>query len=343
MKANPFPPRDYSLDNVRFLLIVCVVFAHLLEICTPFPGSDRIYKWIYAFHMPAFLFLFGYNARFSPRKILFRWCIPYVIFQCVYIWFSGAVLHTPKELQFTTPYWLLWYMLVSIFYQLLLPLFDTEDKTRQIITLVCAFGISLLVGFEETVGYYLSLSRFFVFLPWFLLGYYCKKNGILERLSLRPQGQRLALAVSATAMALLALPVGGFADELLYGSYSYAGCGGAWWMRGTASCMAFAAIVLLCVGLRPYFGRRLPVITAIGQNTWPIFLLHGFVVKVVPVYFPELVSTPWGVVLLCCAIVLLFGNKFCTRAVGYATFSWLEKFPAKKGRENLPGFQKVKK
>ena len=114
MNLRLFPKRDYSLDNVRFFLIFSVVFAHLLEVCTPFRWSWLIYKFIYMFHMPAFIFLFGYNAQYSPKKIVYRWCIPYVIFQCAYILFSRFVIKTDINFQFTTPYWLLWYMLVCI-------------------------------------------------------------------------------------------------------------------------------------------------------------------------------------------------------------------------------------
>ena len=64
MSLSSFPPRDYSLDNVRFVLIFSVVFAHLLEVCEPFTGSWLIYKFIYSFHMPAFIFLFGYNVKY---------------------------------------------------------------------------------------------------------------------------------------------------------------------------------------------------------------------------------------------------------------------------------------
>ena len=101
--------------------------------------------------MPAFLFLFGYNVKFSPKKIIYRWCVPYVIFQCAFIVFSRTVLNANKTFQFTTPYWILWYMLACIYYQLLLPLFDTDDKKKQIITILCAFALSLFVGYEKGV------------------------------------------------------------------------------------------------------------------------------------------------------------------------------------------------
>lgn len=325
MNLRSVPPRDYSLDNVRFFLIFFVVFAHLLEICTPFRGSSWIYKFLYSFHMPAFLFLFGYNAKFVPQKIIFRWCLPYAIFQCAYILFSRFVLHTQEAFQFTTPYWLLWYMLVCIYYQLLLPLFDTDDKTKQIIAVLCTFVISYLIGFEDTVGYYMSLSRFFVFQPWFLLGYYCKKNNLLERLSRQPKIRFIILLSSTAIIAILSYFVRAFPNGLLYGSYSYTNYEGALWIRAMISIMSFSAILFLCVGMRPYLSRKLIIITNIGQNTWPIFLLHGFVVKAIPVYFPYLVSSPWRVMALSCVFVMLAGNKLCNKAVYYTTFSWLEK------------------
>ena len=138
--------RDYSLDNIRFFLIFTVVFAHLLEVCYPFAGSDEIYQFIYTFHMPAFIFLFGYNVRYSLKRIVYRWCVPYIIFQSLYIIFARVVLKTAINFQYVTPYWLLWYILACIFYQLLLPLFDTADKRRQIIALVCVFAVSLFIG-----------------------------------------------------------------------------------------------------------------------------------------------------------------------------------------------------
>ena len=322
--------RDYAIDHVRFILIFAVVFAHLLEVCAPFPGCFLIYKLIYTFHMPAFIFLFGYNIRYSSRKIIYRWCLPYMAFQCAYLFFAKHILKSGVEFQFSTPYWLLWYMLVCIYYQLLLPLFDTDHKGRQVIAVLSTFVISLLVGFVQTVGYYMSLSRFFVFQPWFLLGYYCKKHDLLEGLSCKPKIRSFILLGSAAVMVMLVPSVCTMPNGILYGSYFYAGCNGTVWMRVTSSVMAFVAILFLCVGMKPYLRRKLPLITTIGQHTWPIFLLHGFLIKAIPVYFPELVSTPWRVLLLTCAILVLAGNPFCTKAVYYASFSWLEKYDTRK-------------
>lgn len=326
MNARLTSTRDNSIDHVRSILIFAVVFAHLLEVCPSFPGRMLIYKLIYAFHMPAFIFLFGYNIRYSPRKIIYRWGLPYLTFQFLYLLFSRQILRSSAEFQFTTPFWLLWYMLACIYYQLLLPLFDTDHKGMQVLAVLSTFVISLLVGFDQKVGYHMSLSRFFVFQPWFLLGYYCKKHDLLEGLSCKPKVRSFILLGSVAVMAMLVPSVCTMPNGILYGSYCYTGCNGTVWMRVTSSVMAFAAILLLCVGMKPYLRRKLPLITTIGQHTWPIFLLHGFLINAIPVYFPELVCTPWRVLLLTCAVLVLAGNPFCTKAVYYASFSWLEKY-----------------
>lgn len=337
MKISSPPARDYALDNIRFVLMFSVVFAHLLEICSPFAGRWDIYKFLYAFHMPVFIFMFGYNVRYSPKQIVYRWFIPYLIFQSAYLVFARVVLKNNVAFQFTTPYWLLWYMPACIFYQLLLPLFDTDDQRRQIITVLCAFAVSLLVGNEKTVGYYMTLSRFFVFQPWFILGFYCKKNRIPERLQASAARRYGLLAASLLLMIYLMPHVTVLPNGLLYGSYPYASCDGTVWMRATAMLMSLAVIGFLFVGIKPFLNKNLFLITHIGQNTWPVFLLHGFIVRAVPVYFPHFVSSPWRVVLLSCAILVLTGNKLWSNVIHYACFSWIGKLPSK------PAPQKSKK
>ena len=176
---HPDSQRDYAFDNIRFFLIVCVVFGHLLEVSGDFGGWNRgLYRLIYSFHMPAFLFLFGYFAKFSPKRVLFRWLFPYVIFQTLYLLFSRYVLQKEAVFQYTTPYWLLWYSLVCIYYQLLIPVYDVPQRYLQAALLLASFAIALFVGYVDFIGYPLSLSRFFVFQPWFLFGFYSSKNNL---------------------------------------------------------------------------------------------------------------------------------------------------------------------
>ncbi|MBO5657209.1 MAG: acyltransferase family protein, partial [Agathobacter sp.] len=84
--------RDHSLDNLKAILIFLVVFAHLLEDAAVFDGKVLLYKMIYSFHMPVFIFILGYFAKFRPMKILLHWVVPYLVLQMVYILFANYVL-----------------------------------------------------------------------------------------------------------------------------------------------------------------------------------------------------------------------------------------------------------
>ena len=45
------------------------------------PEVDVIYKIIFSFHMPAFIFVSGYFAKVEPKKILSRIFPLYIVFQ----------------------------------------------------------------------------------------------------------------------------------------------------------------------------------------------------------------------------------------------------------------------
>jgi len=48
------------LDNARFVLISLVVVGHLLEqLADQGPMAAALYRWIYLFHMPAFVLISG--------------------------------------------------------------------------------------------------------------------------------------------------------------------------------------------------------------------------------------------------------------------------------------------
>lgn len=55
--------RNYLFDNLKFLLIVLVVFGHSLEEISLAQDYAIIRAWIYSFHMPAFVFISGYFSK----------------------------------------------------------------------------------------------------------------------------------------------------------------------------------------------------------------------------------------------------------------------------------------
>jgi fucose 4-O-acetylase-like acetyltransferase len=252
------------MDNIKFLLIFLVVFGHLLELFVSSKGT-LIYLLIYSFHMPAFVFLTGYYARFEPKKIVLKLIIPYIIFQVLYVFFSG------NKLQFTTPFWILWYLFASIIWKILIPLCEKNLK----LSLIIAAVIALLAGFDDTIGYYFSLSRLIVFFPFFLLGsLFSKQPEKLKTFTANRAVKVLAVLGALAVAVVIFLLRSNIQRGWFYESVSYSAGGYSLWIRLLMLIAALLVIIFLLVWTPR---RSLGFFTRIGRYTMTVYLLHGFV------------------------------------------------------------------
>ncbi len=321
--------REHFFDNLRCLLIFAVVLGHCLEIFPRVPGGDFLYTVLYSFHMPAFLCLTGYFAKKGLSALLRQWVLPYLLFQTLYLLFLALMAGGKPELQYTIPYWILWYLLVGCFYCFLLPLYALPRGGWQYVALALSVILALAAGQFESVGYTLSLSRFIVFQPWFLLGYYLRRNGILGRTEGWSKKRRRLLvilfAVGAVASVGL-LYIFHPSKALLYGATSYRTLGYGVLDRLGTMAIAFVWIGFLLLGLRPVLSRQIPLVGRIGRNTLPIFLLHGFVIQFLNYTKPGFLQSLWLPVPISCGLLLLFGQPWLTELLRGRL--WKKKPPA---------------
>ena len=84
--------RDARFDNLKGILIFLVVFGHLLELVGG-PAAAWLYRLIYSFHMPAFVFCSGWFAQFDAARFFRRLLYPYLLYQTLYLLFDRLVLH----------------------------------------------------------------------------------------------------------------------------------------------------------------------------------------------------------------------------------------------------------
>lgn len=305
------PTRHYGYDNMKGILVFLVVFGHFLELCPATLQKNILYLVIYSFHMPAFLFFSGFFAKYHPRR-MGQLAILYGIFQLLYRLFAHFALQSGSTLEpgglLFTPYWLLWYIPVLLNYQLLLPLWTRRGPRQKIGLLALSICIALLCGYCKQIGYALSLSRFLVFLPFFLLGNLAGTH----RTQIASSNRKflLFLAVLVSISSLYLCRSGQFTPQMLYGSYSYA-IGYHPGIRLQAMGIATAWIVFLAALSNTILVRPAPILSYIGSHTLPIYLLHGFVVKCIGKYSPS-ITIPTA--LLYSAIsVALFGNPITSR------------------------------
>lgn len=316
--------RDYAFDNIKFILIVLVVFGHFLEIANGYGVYNDVYRIIYSFHMPVFFFISGYFAKFNKRKV-FNVFLLYFVFQILYISFSNLLFDTSLIYQIIVPYWLLWYLLVYFFYLCLLPLIDTKKEKfsikgqyDQVITVIIISLVLYFVVPYFQVNDIFAISRFFTFLPYFVLGFYYKKifGNNFDSIFKSQKNKNIVRLVFALLCIFAAIIIA-FYDKInalvLYGSYSYV-VGYGPFIRLILLYCSLCWIGFFMITLR--VNRNIPLITRVGANTIGVYLLHGFVIRIVNYWgIFEVYKINAGIILIVSIIlVLLLGNvnfKYC--------------------------------
>jgi len=167
--------REYYFDNLKFILILLVVIAHVISPLGKLDVVRYIYRYIYIFHMPCFIFVSGYFAKKSissgtlkNNKVL-NYMLLYIIFQIIF-----TIINSGKY-SFYQSQMGLWYIQCLIIWTMALPMID---RIKPVYGIIIAVMAGLIIGFDATAGHVASLSRLLVFMPFFVAGYYIKKEHI---------------------------------------------------------------------------------------------------------------------------------------------------------------------
>lgn len=273
-------------DNARFVCVTLVVIGHAIQRLTY--DSDNaliLYLFIYAFHMPAFAMISGYFSKASPpgsrqmRKVLTDILLPYFIFET--IWTLVQFLVEGKiELNPTKPSWTLWFLLALGIFRLILP-YLALLRLPLLWTLIFSVGVGYLSNVDSTF----SLSRAIGILPFFLLGWQVRQWGLVERWR---AAERVtwwvrggAVLVLAAWLAIVIVFVQPFRDfDLRFWFFyddSYQGLGENEWWAGFVRLGLILLAVLLSAAVFALIPRRHTWMTAFGQATMYVYLLHSFV------------------------------------------------------------------
>lgn len=314
--------RINQIDNIKCFLILLVVFGHILEYVT-FKNCEYIYILIYSFHMPAFCFISGYcsNPNNSIKKVFNRYLFPYLVFQTLYLLFDHFALGNTFKLQYTTPYWTLWYLL-SLFMWNLILLFVKDYNLK----VVFAVGVilSIVCGYDTEICRYLSLSRVFGFFPYFILGHmfrqYDVKLFISEEIHKKSSKRIIIKLITAVVCVAIAIAIFYFQDKInskwLYSSYSYIEKRYGALHRIVIEMIAISFTMMVCLFASK---RRLPLVTSIGKNTMSVYLLHSSIISLLDYYdfFKNLTHPIIVSIVLPIVIVLILSSKPFVKLVSF--------------------------
>lgn len=270
--------RDGKMDNLKGILIIMVVLGHMTELLLSSGSGGIIYRLIYAFHMPAFIFISGYFARFDIKKILRNMLWPYLVFQILYILFDRIILQNGARFTLIRPYWIMWYIFAMMVWSLMLPLF-THWKNPYVRTVLFAatVAVSLLSGLLDRIGLDFSLERICVYLPFFVLGSYFSDmdlSGFYQK-HIRSVSMTAAAAFGAVFAAIV-IHYNEFPYVWLYENAPYDVTNEPMHIRALHLLFAFVFIAYMIL-LTPH--HPVKILSTIGQRTMSIYLLHGFIIR----------------------------------------------------------------
>ncbi|GIN89976.1 acyltransferase [Siminovitchia terrae] len=272
--------RDYYFDNAKILLIFLVVFGHFLQsYIETSTFISFLYKFIYTFHMPAFILISGFFAKGIYEKgyigkITKKLILPYILFQIAYAVFY-YFLHSKDtfKLEFFEPHWSLWF-LISLFCWNIMLLAFSHMKPK--IALVIVLFAGLVAGYFDWISTYFSLSRTIVLFPFFLAGYFLSKKDF--RALVQPKAKLAALLV----MLIIAIGILSFPDlneKWFFGSKAYSEFKSEEVLGMFQRAGIYMVQFVMTACFFAFVPRRQFFFTSWGRNTLYVYLLHGFIVR----------------------------------------------------------------
>lgn len=275
------PLRDPWFDNAKMALVTLVVMGHAWTLLPATTLNDHLYDFLYAWHVPAFVFVTGYLSRsfgWEKERLwrLFRTVVvPYVIFEAALALFRIYVGGEKLGDLFADPHWPMWYLSALLFWRLLTPIFKQMQGG---LAVAVAVAISLIAGLYA--GDTLDLARVFGLLPFFVMGLRATPE-MVTRLRGRSSLKAVAVGVLLGIFVLTTWTDRLANTESLYYRATYDELG-----TSDARAMATRTVLLVIGALGTCaFLALVPRVsgwfTRMGAWTLVVYLFHGFLVKAV--------------------------------------------------------------
>ena len=174
-------------DNLKFILILLVIFGHVISISVNSSIGGGIYNFIFYFHMPLFVFISGFFTRINNRvkfyKGIFRLLEAYIVFQLIHLLPNFIRGDNFTFASIINPEYALWYLLCVVYWRIIF--YVVKPSLESAKTLYISLILFVLAGFIP-LSLEASFQRAFFFFPFFVMGYYSQKYDIIRAVSKMP-------------------------------------------------------------------------------------------------------------------------------------------------------------
>lgn len=272
--------RDYFFDNLRALLIFCVVLCHGIETARGSSESLALFhELVLCFVMPMFVFVTGYFAKSqdthgSPKRMkIINLIVLYIICQIIKMIIFG-------QTSFIRPSYANWYIVAIIIWYYILP---TVSKAKVWVALVIAIFIAVTLGSDPYINEVLQLSRVIGFLPYFILGYACNTSIAKKLQSRKMQIVEAGILIICIGVYSL-LMYGSIPLGILHYTSCYSNMGYSFLIGAILKIIMYAFSVCMCVGICAIIPRKKCFFSVIGKRTLPIYIFHTIIYSYIICY-----------------------------------------------------------
>lgn len=276
--ANNIKERIYKFDNIKFLTIVLVVVGHVIE---PYVDKSDMFKslfvFIYSFHMPLFIFISGLlQKRYSDTNKLKINKIAFFVVLGFALKFINAFSKYLAGKSFSVNFFggssIDWYMFVMAMFMVTAYLLR---KVHPAIVLSVVFIAGCTSGYFNFIDDTLYLSRFIVFLPVYMLGYYMtpellikiEKNLVVKLLSGVAMLTFFVLSFRCLDVVYKLRKL--FTGKNPFDSIPIDGCG------FEHRLLCYAISLTLCMAVFCFIPNiKMPFVSKMGANTLAVYIFH---------------------------------------------------------------------
>lgn len=176
------------IDNLKGFLIILVVFGHCIQNFMPYYESNLLFRLIYSFHMPLFIFVSGFvsykdqltwesvGKRFLQLMLpFFAWAVVKALIK----WDAGIILHIIKH-----PDNGLWFLHTLFFISLIMMACQTiadlfHQKRRWVVIVVGVLMLTIMYGLGFREWGFQSIAYFFIY---YVCGFYVRRIRLFEQI-----------------------------------------------------------------------------------------------------------------------------------------------------------------
>lgn len=268
-------------DNAKGILIIFIILAHVLSLCSKYYNySDDFFKFAALFMLQCFFFISAYfqsKSKTPRKKRVLKLLKTYLLWQTIITIYYAFVLQIIDfNVNYFVPRYTLWFLITMIFYNIAEIILE---KISYKVMIPLSFVAGLLIGFIPIIGATLSLSRTFVFFPFYVLGYYAKDLKLLSKIKTK-RVKTVTIILSIIILIIILNYNNILSIKILKGKYSYFDIDNVNIILACGERLLFYIVsIIVSIAFLNLVPKKESMLTTLGRNTLYIYLTQGMILK----------------------------------------------------------------